>query len=94
MAIQLTVPEDYLILGWTPHYLVPDLLVAISENSEVTARVIRVNQESVPPFRRILVEFGGVLPKNFEHMSTTPFQLIARSKLGAQARGSDTTKHG
>lgn len=79
-AIQLTIPEDYLILGWTPHYLVPDLLTAISEKAEVTARVIRVNEESVPPYRRILVEFGGTLPESFEHMSDKRFQLIVDSK--------------
>jgi hypothetical protein len=79
-AIQLTAREDYLILGWAPHYLVSDLLAAISEKPEVTARVIRVNQESVPPYRRILVEFGGTLPEGFQPMSDRRFQLIGDSK--------------
>jgi len=79
-AIQLTAREDYLILGWAPHYLVSDLLNAISERPEVTARVIRVNQEGVPPYRRILVEFGGTLPENVEPMSDRRFQLIVDAK--------------
>ena len=91
MAIQLTVREDYLILGWTPHYLVPDLLAAISEKPEVTAQVVRVNQNSVPPFRRILVEFGGKLPDKFELMSSKQFQLIVDSKATAHQKSTKSS---
>lgn len=79
-AIQLTAREDYLILGWAPHYLVSDLIHAIFENPLVTAKVVRVNPSGVPAFRRILIEFGGRLPAKFEPMSSARFQLIPESK--------------
>lgn len=79
-AIHLTSRNDYLILGWAPHYLVSDLLHAIFENPLVRATVLRVNQHEVPSFRRILVEFGGTLPANFKPMSSKRFQLIAEPK--------------
>jgi hypothetical protein len=75
-GIQLTT-RDYHFVGWTPHYLVADLLMAVSSKPQVSARVILVNQEDVPVNRRILVEFRGTLPKGVEPMSGEHFQLIA-----------------
>lgn len=75
-AIQLTSRSDYLILGWAPRYLVSDLLQAISDSPLVRATVLRVNQVEIPPYRRVLVEFGGTLPPKFEPMSSKRFQLI------------------
>jgi hypothetical protein len=79
-AIQLTVRKDYLIIGWAPHYLVSDLLKAISVHPLVTAKVVRVNSAEVPAFRRILIELGGTLPPRFEPMSSSQFQLSTQSK--------------
>lgn len=78
-AILLTTRPDYELIGWTPHYLVSDLLSAMSESPLVTAKVVRVNQDGVPSSRRVLVEFGGTLPATFEPMSGEAFQLITRS---------------
>jgi hypothetical protein len=92
-AIQLTAREDYLILGWTPHYFVSDLLAAISETTEVTARVVRVNQDNAPRYRRILIEFGGKLPEKFEPMSDKRFQLIVGSQAAAHGRHEKSRGH-
>jgi hypothetical protein len=89
----LTAREDHLILGWTPHYLISDLLAAISEKPEVTARVIRVNRESVPLYRRILVEFGGKLPEKFELMSDKRFQLIVDSTVATRRKQNNRSAH-
>jgi len=74
-ALQLTT-SDYHFIGWTPRYLVADLLKAISERPSVTAKVVRVNEAEVPLNRRILVELQGRLPANFEPMSSEQFQPV------------------
>lgn len=76
VAIQLT-STDYHFVGWTPHYLVQDLLNVISDGpAAVEAHVLRVNRDAVPANRRVLVEFKGRFPKGVEPMSSEPFQLI------------------
>lgn len=74
-AIQVTTRE-YEFVGWTPRYLVPDLLQAISAMPHLAARVVRVNAADVPAHRRVLVELSGTLPRGFEPMSSAPFQLL------------------
>lgn len=71
-AIQLT-SQDYEFIGWTPRYLVRDLLKAISRTHDITARVVRVNADTVPPNRRVLVELQGVLPVDYEPMADDIF---------------------
>lgn len=76
LAIQLT-SGDYHFVGWTPHYLVDDLLHVISDGAAaIEARVCRVNREAVPANRRVLVEFTGRFPRDIEPMSSEPFHLI------------------
>ena len=75
LAIQLT-SRDYHFVGWTPHYLVEDLLQVISEGPAIKARVMRVNRDGVPANRRVLVEFSGRFPEGVEPVSSEPFQLI------------------
>jgi hypothetical protein len=78
VAILLT-STDYVFLGWTPRYLVPDLLKAISQKPSVTASVVRVNDADVPANRRLLVELNGTLPPGLQPMSSDEFQpLVAR----------------
>lgn len=74
-AIQLTT-QDYMFLGWTPRYLVGDILKAIAESPELVARVVRVNESHVPENRRILIELTGRLPESVEPMSGTDFQPV------------------
>jgi len=75
VAILLTT-GDYTFLGWTPRYLVPDLLRAISQKPSVTARVVRVNAADVPANRRVLVELTGTLPAGSQPMSAEEFQPL------------------
>lgn len=75
VAIQVTT-RDYAFVGWTPRYLVPDLLKAISSKPRLAARVVRVNPADVPTNRRVLVELSGMLPQGFQPMSSEPFQLL------------------
>lgn len=75
VAILLTT-VDYAFLGWTPRYLVPDLLKAISEKPRVSAAVVRVNAVDVPANRRVLVELTGTLPAGLQPMSTEEFQPL------------------
>lgn len=75
----LLTANGYQFIGWTPRYLVIDLLRAISQRPQVSARVIRVNQDDVPANRRVLIELSGKLPPKFEPMSDEPYQLINAS---------------
>ena len=75
VAILLTT-GDYTFLGWTPRYLVSDLLKAISVKPSVAARVVRVNSADVPANRRVLVELTGTLPAGSQPMSTEEFQPL------------------
>ena len=75
LAIQLTT-EDYHFIGWTPRYLVSDLLDAIKQYPKIQGRVVRVNALGVPLSRRILIELSGSFPSNYEPMSSSDFQAI------------------
>ena len=77
VAILLTT-SDYLFLGWTPRYLVPDLLKAISQKPSVAASVVRVNAAEVPANRRVLVELTGTLPPGLQPMSSDEFQPLVQ----------------
>jgi hypothetical protein len=78
ISILLT-SSEYDFLGWTPRYLVKDLLKAISEKPSVTASVVRVNPTDVPANRRVLVELTGTLPPGLQPMSAEEFQpLVSR----------------
>lgn len=75
LAIQLS-SEDYLMLGWTPRYLVEDLVQAVTHAPALTAKVVRMNEPAVPFNQRVLIEFSGILPKGAEPMSSEPFQPV------------------
>ncbi len=75
LALQLT-SQDYEFIGWTPRYIVGDLLQAITQTPQVAARVVRVNPDDVPANRRVLVEMHGFLPANFEPMASGDFLSI------------------
>jgi hypothetical protein len=79
VAILLT-SSDYSFLGWTPRYLVSDLLKAISEKPSVGAHVVRVNAADVPANRRVLVELTGTLKAGSQPMSTEEFQPLVTPK--------------
>lgn len=74
-AILLT-SGDYLPLGWTPRYLVLDLLNAMVEAPQMAAKVVKANPPTVPAGRRYLIEMTGRLPEGFDPMSSDDFQPI------------------
>lgn len=76
VAIQLC-SEDYQMLGWTPRYLVNDLVQAVAHAPVLEAKVVHVNEAGVPLNQRVLVEFSGRLPEGAEPMSSESFQPIA-----------------
>lgn len=78
LAIQLT-SEDYEFIGWTPRYLVADILNAITRTHDITATVVRVNADGVPLNRRVLVELRGTLPADYEPMANNAFLPLATS---------------
>ena len=78
LALQLQT-RDYCLIGWTPRYLVSDLVEATSEgegNYEVS--VVKVNQMPPSSDQRILIELRGIW-KNHEPMTGNEFMLVASS---------------
>ena len=57
-AVQIQT-EDYHVIGWSPRYLVTDLVEAINDSPEYSARVVRVNRQPAPSKQRVLVEMDG-----------------------------------
>ncbi|MDP2822467.1 MAG: hypothetical protein Q8O52_07280, partial [Sulfuritalea sp.] len=76
--IQLT-SEDYAFVGWTPRYLVGDLMQAIAQTQRVGAKVVRVNSHDVTANRRVLFVLTGYLPEGFEPMASELFLPIVSS---------------
>lgn len=77
LAIQLT-SHDYEFIGWTPRYIVNDLLKAINKNPRLSASVVQVNSEGIPLNRRVLVEMRGFLPSGIEPMADGDFLPIGK----------------
>ena len=79
LAIQLQT-EDYLMLGWTPRYLVDDLVPVITRKDEsLKARIVQVNRDA-PAFSRVLVELAGPWPQDYKPMSQGDFELLVKHK--------------
>jgi hypothetical protein len=76
LAIQLT-SNDYEFIGWTPRFIVGDLLKAINKNPRLSASVIQVNPDGIPLNRRVLVELRGFLPAGVEPMAEGDFLPIS-----------------
>lgn len=75
LAVQLSTKE-YQLIGWAPRYLIEDILGAVPKFSDLSAKVVRVNDINVPFNRRILIELSGHLPSEFQPMSSNDFQII------------------
>ena len=76
LAIQLT-SQDYEFIGWTPRYLVTDILKSITKAHDISAAIIKVNTDGVPLNRRVLVEMKGMLPADYEPMTDNIFLPLA-----------------
>jgi len=71
---------DYQMVGWTPRYLLIDLVRAMGEAfKDITARVVKVNPLPAPSQQRVLVEMRGKFPEQFEPMSGEDFTDICQS---------------
>lgn len=73
LAIQLTSQQDYEFIGWTPRYIVSDILKSITRAHDIRATIIKVNPDNAPLNRRVLVEMRGVLPVDYEPMADDIF---------------------
>ena len=58
VAVQLQT-MDYHVIGWSPRYLVEDLVRAMVEVPNYKARVVRVNPVPAPSTWRVLIEMSG-----------------------------------
>lgn len=77
LAVQLQT-DDYHMIGWTPRYLVLDLVKIIgAEYRETRAKVVKVNPAPAPSQQRVLAELKGNWPNNMEPMSSEEFQDFA-----------------
>jgi hypothetical protein len=83
VAIELTNPvtqcaiqiqtEDYHVIGWSPRYLVSDLVRAIAQApGDYQAKVIQVNPVPAPSKQRLLVELRGHWP-DYDPMTREDF---------------------
>ncbi len=75
-AVQLQSRDDYQMIGWAPRYLVGDLLKAMAEHSDLSAKVIQANIDGAPLNQRVLVELTGKLPMDFKPMASREFQPL------------------
>lgn len=76
-AIQLLTASDYHMLGWTPRYLVMDLIKAIGEGpAEIKAEVLQVNPPPAPYNQRVLVKLEGRFPAGLEPMTSPEFEPL------------------
>ena len=75
LAIQFKT-TDQVLLGWSPRYLVNDLLGAAVSYRNLQATVVLNNPVGTPLNRRVLVEMTGILPDDYEPMSSNDFQIL------------------
>lgn len=75
LAVQLQTGDGH-ILGWAPRYLVRDLVGAMVQFTNLSARVVRSNPQEAPLARRLLIEMGGVLPPSVVPMTSAEFKPV------------------
>lgn len=75
LAVQLQT-ADYVMIGWAPRYLVPDLAQTIAETrGAYSAHVVRLNPMPAPSRQRLLVELSGPWPRH-DPMTTAEFEPL------------------
>jgi len=76
LAVQVQT-SDYFMIGWAPRYLVHDLAEAMARwPGGYEAEIVRLNPLPAPSKQRLLVEFRGKLPANYEPMSSEEFKPL------------------
>ena len=82
LAVQLQTTDSYHMLGWTPRYLVIDLVQALQEQYQsIHARLVKSISGTVPFFQRFMIELCGNWPKDHEPMSSEDFETINHGSL-------------
>ena len=77
LAVQIQTADDYYMIGWTPRYLVNDLVKAMAESpGDYRAKVVRVNPLPAPSKQRVLIEMKARWKKH-EPMSGDDFHPLA-----------------
>ena len=76
LAVQIQT-TDYHMIGWTPRYLVTDLVAAMAESPRYSAHVVRVNPLPAPSKQRVLIEMRGCWDKHEPMMSEDFVSLVA-----------------
>ena len=74
LAVQIQT-TDYHVIGWTPRYLVTDLVAAMAESPKYSARIVRLNPLPAPSKQRVLIEMDGYWDKH-EPMTSDDFVPI------------------
>lgn len=74
LAVQIQT-EDYHMIGWSPRYLVPDLVAAMADSCEYSAKVVRNNTDHSYVNEQVLVEMHGRW-KDHEPMSGEEFRPL------------------
>ncbi len=74
LAVQVQT-TDYHMIGWTPRYLVGDLVAAMADSPHYSAHVVRVNPQPAPSKQRVLIEMRGCWDKH-EPMTGKDFKPL------------------
>lgn len=75
LAVQIQT-NDYHVIGWSPRYLVSDLVLAIAKApGDYQASVVQVNPVPAPSKQRLLIELRGHWPDH-EPMSRGDFEPL------------------
>ena len=75
LAIQIQT-EDYHVIGWSPRYLVSDLVSAIAvAPGDYEAKVVQVNPVPAPSKQRLLIELRGHWP-DYDPMTRDEFEPL------------------
>lgn len=88
VAIELTSPttqpaiqiqtKDYHVIGWSPRYLISDLVSAIAQApGDYEAKVVQVNPIPAPAKQRLLVDLRGHWP-DYEPMTKNDFEPLVK----------------
>jgi len=89
LAVTLST-EDYQMIGWTPRYLVSNLISCVPNTPELSATVARINSNDAPLNQRILIDFHGRTPDGTELMATPDFRPLI---IAAETGDSQDTDH-
>ena len=75
LAVQIQT-TDYHMIGWTPRYLVDDIVQAMADGpGNYKAEVVRINSQPAPSKQRVLIEMRGRWEQH-EPMSSPDFELL------------------